>query len=105
MSDVPQPTTVFSKKYKDNYDAIDWSKPYERAPKPVVLDNTPVKGIPCIREDKPHVSTNAAIHCDQVKDFNKQCVRGVHYDGAGNLVSTSKTAREREARRRGLSFN
>ena len=102
----PQPTNVVSEKFKTNYDAIDWSKPYERAEAPKTPDMTPVKGIPCIREDRPHVSQNGAVHVDQVKAFNKQCVRGVHYDaGTGNLVSTSKQAREREARRRGLSFN
>ena len=69
-------------------------------------DLTPVKGIPCIRSDKPHISTNAAIHVEQVESFNKQCVSGTHYDPAtGKLVSTSDRAREREARRRGLSFN
>lgn len=66
---------------------------------------TPVKGIPCIRSDKPHVSKNAAIHVEQVEQFNKVCASGTHYDAAtGCLVSTSDKAREREARRRGLSF-
>lgn len=62
--------------------------------------------IQTIRSNNPHVSRNAAIHVDQVKAFNKQCVRGTHYDpGTGNLHSNSSQAREREARRRGLSFS
>ena len=68
-------------------------------------DLTPTKGIPCIRSDKPHISKNAAIHVEQVEQFNKVCASGTHYDAAtGCLVSTSDKAREREARRRGLSF-
>ena len=60
----------------------------------------------CIREDKPHYSDNAAIHADQVASFNTKCARGTHYEkGTGRLVSTSSGAREREARRRGMSFN
>ena len=60
----------------------------------------------CIREDKPHYSSNAAIHADQVAAFNTKCARGTHYEkGTGRLVSTSSGAREREARRRGMSFN
>lgn len=71
-----------------------------------VPDLTPVRGIPAIRTDKPHESFNAAVHRDQVDKFNKECVSGVHYDtGTGNLISTSSQSREREARRRGLSFN
>ena len=62
--------------------------------------------IQTIRSNSPHVSRNAAIHVDQVKSFNKQCVRGTHYDpGTGNLISNSANAREREARRRGMSFS
>jgi hypothetical protein len=59
-----------------------------------------------IRSAHPHVSKNAAIHVDQVKDFNKRCARGTHYDPRnGNLVSNSAGAREREARRRDMSFS
>ena len=105
MSDIPQPSYVASDKFKENYDLINWKKSYKRAPKPVAFDNTPVKGIPCIREDKPHVSESGAIHAEQVKEFNKECVRGVYYDNAGRLVSTSSAARQREAKRRGLYFN
>ena len=59
-----------------------------------------------IRSAHPHVSANAGVHVDQVASFNKQCARGTSYDSrTGNLVSTSSAAREREARRRGLSFS
>ena len=59
-----------------------------------------------IRSASPHVSANAGVHVDQVASFNKQCVRGVNYDPrTGNLVSRSAGAREKEARRRGLSFS
>ncbi len=107
-----------TEQYKENYDQIDWSKsstkPREviETSRGVILkfgeakpDQVPVKGIPCIREDKPHESKNGAIHVDQVKSFNAKCARGTHYDPkTGNLISTSSNAREREARRRGLSF-
>lgn len=107
-----------TEEYKENYDLIDWSKSSSE-PREVVQttngcilkfgtkkqDQIPVKGIPCIREDKPHVSKNGAIHVDQVARFNQQSARGTHYDPkTGNLISTSSHAREREARRRGLSF-
>lgn len=59
-----------------------------------------------IRSNNPHCSRNAAIHADQVESFNKQCVRGTHYEpGTGNLISNSYAARESEARRRGMSFS
>ena len=59
-----------------------------------------------IRSAHPHVSANAGVHVDQVASFNKQCSRGTSYDPrTGNLVSTSSAAREREARRRGMSFS
>lgn len=110
-SNPPQPTLLNSDQYKENYDAIDWSKPYSEEfqaeldnNRRVVYDHTPVKGIPAIRTDKPHVSDGMKVHPEQVKRFNKQCVQGVHYNAKGQLVSTSSAAREREARRRGKSF-
>jgi len=57
-----------------------------------------------VSSSRPNISKNAGIHVDQVKSFNKQCATGVTYDNNGNLQSTSYAAREREARRRGLSF-
>jgi len=57
-----------------------------------------------ISSSRPNVSTNLAIHQDQVASFNKQCGPGVSYAGDGRLHSTSYAAREREARRRGKSF-
>lgn len=57
-----------------------------------------------VSSSRPHVSKNAAIHADQVESFNKECGPGVSYNGFGQMVSTSYAAREREARRRGLSF-
>lgn len=71
-----------------------------------VSENSRMKGLSAIRSNKPHFSESGAIHVDQVESFNKQCEQGVHYDpGTGKMVSTSGPAREREARRRGLSFN
>ncbi len=105
MSDeVPQPPNIVSDSYKDGYDEIDWDKPYERAPVPV----PPVshkRTTSTVSSSRPHISSNAAIHRDQVKAFNKQCAHGTHYREDGKLESTSYRAREREARRRNLSFN
>ena len=59
-----------------------------------------------VSSSRPHISANAGIHADQVAQFNKECGPGCHYEaGTGNLVSTSYAAREREARRRGMSFS
>lgn len=57
-----------------------------------------------ISSSRPHVSKNMAIHVDQVADFNKKVAVGCQYDNAGRLHSTSYAAREREARRRDMSF-
>lgn len=57
-----------------------------------------------VSSSRPHVSKNASIHVDQVERFNKECASGVSYDARGDMVSTSYAAREREARRRGMSF-
>lgn len=57
-----------------------------------------------ISSSRPHVSKNASIHADQVENFNKQCGPGVLYNAQGHMESTSYAAREREARRRGMSF-
>ena len=103
MSDVPQPVNINSEVFNANYDEIDWSKPYERAPTPTPPVSTK-RTTSTVSSSRPHVSKNAAIHRDQVKQFNKECVQGVSYDGSGAMVSTSYRAREREARRRGLSF-
>jgi len=101
---VSQPVNIVSDKFRENYDLINWNKSYMRAVKPRIQDNTPVKTIKCIRDDKPHYSEAAAIHVDQVEAFNKKCARGTHYEpGTGRLVSTSSAARLRELRRRGLT--
>jgi YD repeat-containing protein len=86
-----------------NYEDIDWSdgKPFQGSYGPPAESR--VKGIPAIRSDKPHVSEAAAVHADQVREFNKQAARGTHYDGAGRLVSESDAARRRELRRRGMA--
>ena len=57
-----------------------------------------------ISSSRPHVSKNMAIHADQVRDFNKKAGPGVQYDTSGVMHSTSYAAREREARRRDMSF-
>ena len=65
-------------------------------------DDRPLKGIPSIREDKPHRSLAAAINPAQVESWNKQAVSGVYYEkGTGAMISTSKHARQREMKRRG----
>lgn len=67
-----------------------------------VYDDRPVLGMPSIREDKPHRSTAAAVHPDQVDRMNKAAVSGVYYErGTGDMISTSKYARQREMARRG----
>ena len=117
-SEPPQPSLTNSDQFKENYDIIDWSKSTAEPVEVIVHssgttikyerkgDNVRVHGIPGIRSDKPHYSESASIHVDQVADFNKRCVSGTHYDPAtGALVSTSTRNREREARRRGHSFN
>lgn len=71
-------------------------------------EDRPLMGIPAIREDKPHRSTAAAVHPDQVDRMNKAAVSGVHYErGTGAMISTSKQARQREMIRRneGKVFN
>jgi hypothetical protein len=103
MSEVPQPSNINSDEFNDNFDAIDWSKPYERAPKPA----TQVGGkrtTSTVSSSRPNVSQNAGVHRDQVERFNKEAVQGVTYTKSGAMESTSYRAREREARRRGLSF-
>jgi len=57
-----------------------------------------------VSSSRPHVSQNMGIHADQVAQFNKKVGAGVQYDGNGAMHSTSYAAREREARRRGMSF-
>jgi len=57
-----------------------------------------------ISSSRPHLSSNLAIHSDQVPKFNKECGPGVHYESNGVMSSNSYAAREREARRRGKSF-
>ena len=103
MSDVPQPVNINSDEYKENFDAIDWSKPYERAPKPQAPVSTK-RTTSTVSSSRPHVSKNAGCHRDQVERMNKAAVQGVTYNERGHMVSTSYQAREREARRRGLSF-
>lgn len=71
-------------------------------------EDRPVMGMPAIREDKPHRSTAAAVHPSQVDRMNKVAVSGVHYEkGTGDMISTSKQARQREMIRRneGKVFN
>ena len=73
-------------------------------------DDRPLRGIPTIRDDKPHVSKAGAVHRDQVNTFNEQLrahgIRGAYYDPkTGNLTSTSKYAREKAARLRHKRFN
>ncbi len=69
-------------------------------------DDRPLKGIPSIREDKPHRSAAMAVHREQVDAMNKMAVPGVYYEkGTGDMISTSKHARQREAKRRGRYFN
>lgn len=57
-----------------------------------------------VSQSRPHVSKNMGIHADQVASFNKKVGPGVQYDKKGACHSTSYAAREREARRRDMSF-
>lgn len=88
-----------------NYDNIDWSDgPPAREDGVYGGEHVePVKTISTIRSDKPHVSTSAAVHADQVSEFNKHAAKGVRYDSQGRMVSESWAARLRELRRRGLT--
>lgn len=90
--------------YRKRFDMIDWSvgKAYKERQASPASKLT----VSMISSKKPHISKNAAVHRDQVKDFNRQCVQGCHYEpGTGNLISRSANARQKEAKRRGLYFN
>jgi hypothetical protein len=59
---------------------------------------------------KPHVSTSGAVNPEQAARITAEARRagntGVHYcPQTGNLISTSREARRREAKRRGLYDN
>lgn len=103
MSDVSQPTNINSDEFNKNFDEIDWSKPYERAPVPAPPVSSK-RTTSTVSSSRPNVSKNAGVHRDQVERFNKEAVQGVTYTKSGAMESTSYRAREKEARRRGLSF-
>ncbi len=103
MSEVPQPVLTSSDMFRKNYGAVDWSAKRKQAPKKATPASTR-RTTSTVSSSRPHVSANAAVHRDQVARFNKEATHGVHYEKDGSMVSTSYSAREREARRRGLSF-
>ncbi len=59
-----------------------------------------------ICEKNPWVSTAAAVHADQVPRFNEelknQKVAGAYYRGDGKLVCTSRSARNKVLKMRGM---
>jgi hypothetical protein len=59
-----------------------------------------------ICEKNPWVSTAGAVHADQVEKFNRELVdnkvRGAYYRKDGNLVCTSRGARNRVLKMRNL---
>jgi len=58
-----------------------------------------------VSSSRPNISKNVGIHADQVEQFNKDCGPGIEYEaGTGYMKSNSWAAREREARRREMSF-